>query len=210
MRHACIWRTKELKHERHPTSLNSEVRLPAELPSPRVLMHQKVLQGGVGLYPISLLPPPPTYSYSWALKKSLSLVTKTLQRKGSTWGAMLPNCPAKLCWQSQSMSWEQFFQKRSWICADPSCWSMMKETSPSPRPTLEILPTASTLGGGNHLETCSSSGLPHPFSSEGHLDISSQHQMAPCGATLPQNELSLGTAAFCTHFPLGMFLATKE
>lgn len=181
MRHACIWKTKELKHERHPTSLNSEVRLPAELPSPRVLMHQKALQGGVGLYPISPLPPPPTYSYSWALKKSLSLVTKTLQRKGSTWGAMLPNFPAKLCWQNQGMSWEQFFQKWWWICADPIIPSWWKKQAPLPGQTWRCYLLPLPWEEGTTWRTCSSSGLPHPFSSEGHLDISSHTRWCPVG-----------------------------
>lgn len=40
--------------------------------------------------------------------KSLSLVIKTLQKKGRTWGATLPNHPAEFCWQSQACPGSSF------------------------------------------------------------------------------------------------------
>lgn len=169
----------------------SSIQRWSSLPSsrdPRFPHAQETLQGVVRLYPSSPVHPPPIHYYSWAVKKSLFLVAETLQKKGSTWGAVLPNWPAELCWQSQHVLGEVFAEGVMELCQS-SFSLVMKATSPSsiyklwrshllPRPWGEGEPPRGYAGF---------LGLPTPFLfsriSGHHLG----HQMGPHGAILPEN-----------------------
>lgn len=114
---------------------------------------------------------------------------------------MLPNSPAELCWQSQACPGSIFSRSDDGfvlIQLFPCDESRRPLALANPGGLTYCLHPGRREPPGEHVAL----QVSHPLfliRTPGHLLT---HQMAPGGATLPQNESSLGTAAFCGYTEL--------